>query len=197
MNPKAPKPKRGIPSGKSPLDNQRHEKFAQLVAKGKPDMQAYQTAYECSIEVANSNACRLRGNDGVRRRIKHLQQLVERKTVLSMVERREFLARVVRSNLATFDPSVDGDLIQEITEEDTPTGKKKKLKLPGKRECIMADAQLAGDLVEKVQMDGQVLHVVLTEGRRAELMEKRRAALARANVIEITDASQSQYQSNE
>jgi len=66
-----------------------------------------------------------------------------------MQERREFLARVVRLKMHTINLDVDGDLIQEIR----PTKMGTVLKVPGKRECIMADAELAGELIEKVDIN--------------------------------------------
>lgn len=80
------------------LVEQRHERFAQLVAtEGKSDILAYQEAYECSYEVANTNAWRLRGNEGISARIRDLQTLAAAGKVLSLIEKREFLASVVRT----------------------------------------------------------------------------------------------------
>lgn len=109
-------------------------------------MEAYQRVYGCTIQTAHKNATKLRANTGILARIAHLTAKTASGSVLTKLERREYLARVVRANVTTLDPATDGDLLQEVTEETTERGTKRKVKLPGKRECIMADAELAGDL---------------------------------------------------
>jgi phage terminase small subunit len=162
------------------LKNARHERFAQYVASGMTGAKAYKKVYRCGQVTAENNSVRLRGYELVSTRITELMERAAAKTVLSMQERRAFLADVVRADMAQFDPKTHGRLIQEITEEVKPDGTiKRKFKLPGKRECIMDDAKLAGDLVEKVQMEGAMVHMVLTDSRREELMAKKRQAMER------------------
>jgi hypothetical protein len=86
-----------------------------------------------------------------------------------MTERREFLARVVRANMSSLDLATDGDLVQEVTEEDTPSGYRRKVKLPGKRECIMADAELAGDLRPGANETPRVRLQVIAQGCKMAL----------------------------
>lgn len=140
------------------LDNPRHEKFAQLVAKGGiSDLRAYMAALDANEESANTNAWRLREDEGISARIRELQERAADKVVLSMAERRAFLARVVRANLTSFDFERDGDLLQELQEErigdDRGEILKRKIKLPGKRECVMDDARLAGELKETIAVE--------------------------------------------
>ena len=127
-----------------PLDNPRHERFAQLVSAAKmSDTEAYQIAYGCAYDQANSNAWRVKVEEGVRARIQYLQGLTAQQITLTSIERRAYLARVVRADPRKLGEA-DGDLIQEIT-HDPETGAVVKLKLPGKRECIETDAKLAGE----------------------------------------------------
>jgi hypothetical protein len=90
-----------------------------------------------------------------------------------MQERREFLARAVRAKLHQIDLEKDGDLIQEI--QDTESGR--KIKLPGKRECIMADAELAGELIEKHEIKDttprEPLNVLRERVRKARELHSR------------------------
>lgn len=72
---------------------------------------------------------------------------------MNMKERREFLARAVRIKLHELDLTKDGDLVQEIDYRgEDEGGGIKKMKLPGKRECVMDDAKLAGELVDKAEV---------------------------------------------
>lgn len=129
-----------------PLENLQHERFAQLVAAGEEQGKAYQRIYPgVSPASVHASASRLLRN--VKQRVQWLQGRSASATTLSMRERREFLARVVRSKLHALDLEKDGDLVQEIVyNSGEEGGGVKKLRLPGKRECIMADAELAGEL---------------------------------------------------
>lgn len=159
------------------LENTQHEKFAQLVAGGMDKTEAYQKIYnDATRDSAYSAGARLFGI--VRKRVRELQALSETHLVMDMQERRERLARITRADLASFDTAKDGDLIQEIDYNED--GTIKKIKLPGKRECILADAQLAGEMPEKqgqnINVGVSVNVVTITEERRRELIEKKRAA---------------------
>jgi hypothetical protein len=129
-----------------PLRNVEHERFCRIRASGavKTDWEAYQQAYDCSRETAESTAWSLKADLGISGRLSYLLQQSATAAVLSMKERRERLARVVRANVTKLDLDQDGDLVQEIT-HDPETGAVVKLKLPGKRECIETDAKLAGE----------------------------------------------------
>lgn len=163
------------------LDNPQHEKFAQLVAGGMDRTQAYQRVYnDASKDSALSAGARLFGI--VRPRIRFLQAQSATELVMDMQERREFLARVVRCQLHEIDFEKDGDLIQEIvrTEGTESRAGIEKLKLPGKRECIVTDAQLSGEMPDKsgptINLTNQINVLQITEAQRQELVEKRRQA---------------------
>lgn len=139
-----------------PLENQRHERFALFVAGGDVDATAYRKAFKCKQATADANATRMRDNDGIRARIAEIQRASATAKVLSMQERREFMARVVRLDMVSMDTKKDGDLVQEIITTTTKDGTTTKLKVPGKRECIMDDAKLAGELTERVEVSGTI-----------------------------------------
>lgn len=127
----------------------------------------------------------MRRNMDMRGRIKELQDASATASVMTAAERRERLTRMTRVNMASFDMERDGDLVQEIIyHEDGVTPK--KIKLPGKRECIMADAELAGEIPKhgvEVHHTGTIEHKhTITDERRQVLIEKRRAATARLDV---------------
>lgn len=141
------------------LKNQRHEAFAQNVARLDSDLEAYRKAFKCSRPNAIKNAWTLRENKGIAERIAELRQKAEKRTVLTMQERREWLARSVRANAKTLDLDKDGDLVEEIIVD----GDKTRVKLASKRACIMDDAKLAGDIIDKTDLttDGEALPTVM------------------------------------
>lgn len=142
------------------LENARHEAFAQAIARGMEAGEAYSQVYHDSEgRSAKSHGPRLAKNGVVRARIEELQKMGEDDTVLTMKERRRFFAKVARVDLLDFDPKRDGVLVQEVVEiisrgKDGEETIRKTIKVPGKRECIMDDAKLAGDLVDKVDVRG-------------------------------------------
>ena len=129
------------------LDNPRHERFANLVAKGDiTDTEAYQCALQTTWEAADGNAWRLRGDEGIAARIAYLQQVLRvdaRGTILTLKERREYLAKVVRTPIA--EVNEQSVLCQEVN-RDGETGAVTKIKMPGKLDALRLDAELAGEL---------------------------------------------------
>lgn len=163
------------------LENPQHEKFSQLVAGGMDKTEAYQRVYnDASKDSALSAGARLFGI--VRPRIRFLQAQSATELVMDMQERREFLARVVRCQLHEIDFEKDGDLIQEIVRTEGTESKAgiEKFKLPGKRECIMDDAKLSGELPDKpgptINLTNQINVLQITESQRQTLIAKRREA---------------------
>jgi phage terminase small subunit len=69
-------------SSAQPLKNQRHERFAQLIAKGKPASTAYiEAGY--SPAGAEPNGSKLIRNNKVAARIEHLKQTAAEKSLIS------------------------------------------------------------------------------------------------------------------
>lgn len=165
------------------LDNPRHEKFAQLIASGIDAKAAYARVYRgVRGESAEQGGSRL--SKTVKKRVRWLQSQSATATTLTMQERREFLARVTRARLDKLDLEKDGDLIQEIDYHDAESGGGlKKIKTPGKRECVMDDAKLAGEITNSglavnvnvgVAVGGQI-----TESERAVMIQKKRESVER------------------
>jgi len=163
------------------LDHSGWERFAQLVASGERGAAAYRSCYRARGASAEVGASRLLRNVKVSRRIAELKEAAATGAVMTLHERRVWLARVVRANIFMLDPAKDGDLIQEITSAEGSGGKITRIKFPSKPDCIMLDARLAGDLrgnalTVNVQGNGSAPGYVLTEERRMELVERRRRA---------------------
>jgi phage terminase small subunit len=69
-------------NGSTPLNNQRHERFAQLIAQGKSATSAYVEAGYASAS-ADSNAVRLMENQSITERTQYLKQQAARKAVVT------------------------------------------------------------------------------------------------------------------
>lgn len=136
------------------LDNQRHEHFCRAIARGMCGAEAYRKVYGKEVSGAKQMASELLQRPEIVDRVQDLMEASETEHILTMQERRRFIARVVRADLTNLDLEVDGDLIQEITRTEGTKDRAgiEKFKLPGKLESVMADAKLAGDLTEKSEI---------------------------------------------
>ena len=112
----------------SPLKNSKHEKFAQLVANGKSETDAYFDVYKTkSRNVARINASRLLTNASVRARVKMLQEENAKANALSRAEKRNILAGLARD---------------------------KKQSAKDRISAIQEDNKMTGDAEEKVNVNG-------------------------------------------
>ena len=87
----------------------RHEVFAQARARGETADAAYVAA---GYKRHDGNAARLSGNERILRRVQELQQASVTETMLTIREKREFFARLVRARLSELPD--DSDLWQEF-----------------------------------------------------------------------------------
>ncbi len=172
-----------------------------MAATGFTYAEAYSQVYGCSRKTAHESSSRLSKNIKFTSRVDEIRAIVGQKEqenakdlisafdgkLLTMLERRAFLARVVRIDMGSFDINKDGDLVQEMTTTEGPNGTTTKLKLPGKRECILLDAELAGELAKPgtTVNVGVAVQNVMTEDRAKQLQEKKRAALERRRVKQL------------
>lgn len=119
-----------------PLQDAQHERFACELAKGASQDEAYVLA---GFSRNRGNASRLNANENVFERVAWLKEQAATDTVLSIREKREFLARVVRTPIGEVDRT--SDLCQEVTETPDST----KYKMPDKLGAIRIDNDLAGE----------------------------------------------------
>lgn len=123
---------------------------------GKGGSDAYREVYGASPNAANANAARLLANDSVRRRVGELKEASATATVLSLREKREYLASLVR-------------------------GAGEEARLADRLRALELDAKLAGEFTEKFQHSGQVEHRhFLDEVTRRKIMELRARSMATA-----------------
>jgi hypothetical protein len=127
-----------------------HRKFCEAIVSGCTGVRAYALAYpRCSLKTARFNASHLRAKPHIQQEIARMRAQADAivgPTVLTLIEKRLWLARVVRANLAYLDPEIDGDLLVNLDIED---GRKqprvRKMRIANKLAAIRLDTRLAGD----------------------------------------------------
>lgn len=125
------------------LKNPKHERFAQERAKGLDADAAYQKA---GYRRDRGNAVRLTTKDSVSARIAEIQGKAETRAVLSIAEKREFLARVMRTPVGEVDHT--SPLCQERTFIEGQEETSVKVRMPDKLKAIQLDNDLAADGAE-------------------------------------------------
>lgn len=88
--------------GSKPLANNRHEAFARHCTEGKTDSEAYRKAGYKGDE-PRKRAAEIRANQDVAARIVWLKRAAQKKTFLTVEEKRDFLALAVRTPLSEID----------------------------------------------------------------------------------------------
>ena len=115
------------------LKNARHEKFAQGIAKGLSQRNAYRAAFPSSLDwkdtTVDSKASVLAKNGKVLERVKELAEKSTSKAVMTAQERKEWLTGIVKNDL-------------EATKE--------RLK------AVDILNRMEGSYIEKVELNGQV-----------------------------------------
>jgi hypothetical protein len=164
--------------------NPRQRKFAELAATGIPAGRAYEQAgYNAkSALVADSAAARLSANVKVAAYVREIRAAAAEQgkddAILTIREKREYLARVVRTPIG--DVTTDSDLCQEHARTDGPESSFEKFKMPGKLEAIKLDSLLAGELADP-NKHGDVnvsVNVTVSAEKLREIQDRRKAALA-------------------
>lgn len=151
MNPEA----LPIPLPKEP----RHQRFADLVLRGRPLVDAYQEAgFKCSRATANANAKKLRKRPDVEAYIRAIQTTAADDTALSVKEILHYCARVVRTPITKLDPrdpeDKNADLIKSFTINETESGSSFRLDKHCPFKAIDTHMKLSGDDQEANMMAG-------------------------------------------
>lgn len=130
------------------LKNSKHERFAQLVAAGESQGQAWASVYKTTLEVGMASSSRaLRDVKGLSDRILELKQASATSNTLTMQERRECLAELKRCVVNQL--SLDSPLINRIKRTFGESGESVEIWLPDKLRAIELDARLSGELIDK------------------------------------------------
>ena len=129
----------------------RQARFCHLLSLGMPTGQAYIEAGYLRKDGkipdgrdAMHHGCRLLQEPKVKAYYASLRETAFLANVLSLAEKRSFLADIVRTPIGTVD--INDKLAQAVRYKD---GEMVELKIPDKISALKLDAQLAGELVEK------------------------------------------------
>lgn len=128
-----------------PLKNQRHERFALLVAKGKSATAAYKEVYGGSEKSAEAHGSRLVRNGKVKERIAAIQTAAAKKVQWSIAERLDFFRE------AALTPPNNITLTSRICQGLRVTKFGDYLLLPDKLKAAVEYGRLAGDYKEIVK----------------------------------------------
>jgi hypothetical protein len=117
-----------------------HRKFCEGIVTGLSGVRAYALAYpRCSLKTARLNASHLRAKPHIQGEIAPLRAQADASSgsaVLALIEKRRWLARVVRANLALLNPKIDGELLVSLYVDEA-------LKKPHMRKICIADKVVA------------------------------------------------------
>ena len=142
-----------------PLKKEEHEEFAKHYAVSRNASQAWQHATGVFSDHSNANGSKWLKNGSIAARVEWLVAEAERRlreveensqapTILAIMEKRLFLARVVRTPIGEVDES--SDLCQSC-EIDDKGGR--KYKMPDKLRAIQLDNDLSGEGSEAKSAD--------------------------------------------
>lgn len=166
------------------LKNAQHERFANEIAKGRDNTSAYQAAYPKSSRVAaRKGGSRLLTNEDIQGRIVDLQRKTEDKTTLSIMEKRQFYALIVRTPIGEIDDN--HPLCQAVKRTETKDGGSVEFKMPDKLRATELDNELSGHVKQvgtTVNVGVAVNNITATEEQRTELISRKRAAAERAKL---------------
>src|SRR6185369_9587409 len=127
-----------------------HRKFCEAIVSGLTGVRAYALAYpRCSLKTARFNASHLRAKPPIQQEIARMRaqaDAVVGPVVLTLIEKRLWLARVVRANLFRLDPEIDGDLLVSFhVEKEDKKRQVSRIRIFNKLAAISLDTRLAGN----------------------------------------------------
>lgn len=177
-----------------PLKNAKHEAFAQAVATGTSGSEAYTLTIGGKGASARAAAARLLAKDSVRARVAAVQSGQKLKaTHLTIEEKRDLFADVKRTAIADIDEH--SPLCQEVSYFYGEGGLliRKKIKMIDKLKAVEMDNQIAGHTTAAaniVNIQNNTLNVLaMSEPRRRELMDKKRAAIEKRLALPLKSAN--------
>jgi len=132
----------------------RHQRFADLVLRGRPLVDAYlEAGFRCTRRAANASAPRLLSKRDVASYIDAIKTAAAERdkedSILSVLEKRRFLARIVRTPLAALRPGdpddPNGDLIKSHTLSEGETSRSERIEKLDPLKALEIDNTLSGD----------------------------------------------------
>lgn len=165
------------------LGNPKHERFAQELARGKSQAEAYETA---GYKPSEQHACRLARNGKISARVAKLLEGAAKRAEISIADVISELAKIGFANMADYmragpdgDPYLDfsalsrdqAAALSEVTVEDFKDGRgedaravrRVKFKLSDKRAALVDIGKHLGAFVDRVELTGKDGGTIKTE----------------------------------
>lgn len=150
-------------------DKQRE--FAMLYVKYGNAGKAYREAYGKNGEVKDStcysNASKLLNNAKVLIEVDRIREEVEKEGLLTITEKRKFLADVVKTSIGEIDEH--SPLCQRYEESSTADGHREVFVMPSKLEAIKIDNEMMGHGSKRLELTGKDGGPILSETSIPEL----------------------------
>lgn len=131
--------------------------FCRLYVEYSNATRAYREAYGKSSEVkestCRSNASKLLTNTNILTEIERIRSEIDKAAVLSLQEKRKFLANVIRTPIHEVDR--DSPLCQTYEYSSTNDGSKEIIKMPSKLEAIKIDNDMMGHGNKRLELTGK------------------------------------------
>lgn len=159
------------------LDNPRHERFCQLVAKGASYQSAYGQIYEKQGRYAANAGSRLMDDEGIRNRVGELQSEGASDTIITLKDGHKFLKQVMDCKPGEIDETSPLCQSYKITPES------REYKLPDKLRAVEIAMKLQGHMRDGGEAKQQIVNVNITLPRSLleQIQEKRRLSLVGGN----------------
>lgn len=150
--------------------NSRQLKFCRLIVSGESIAQSHRRAgYSCpTIEGHGANGIRLLKQDRIKSEIAKLREKAFERDVLTFAEKRNFLARAVRTSVSAI--NADSDLAQEVVEEvDAQGNVRRKIKAVDKLRAVEIDNRMSGDnFADREPQNSNPFMLIVAMGKDAE-----------------------------
>lgn len=150
-------------------DKQRE--FARLYVKYGNAAKAYREAYGKGKEIKDStcytNASKLLRNAKVLIEVDRIREEVEKEGLLSIAEKRKFLADVVKTPIG--EVGQDSNLCQSYEYSSTADGSREVIRMPSKLDAIKIDNEMMGHGSKRLELTGKDGGPILSETSIPEL----------------------------
>jgi hypothetical protein len=162
------------------LKNQRHEVFAQGIAKGLSASDAFRVVTPGNPKNVDIKACQMRRQAGVEERIAELRRENDKKATLSRAQALKWLTRVITTGAGDVGPHDALCQSHKVTSGDG--WESHEIRVPDKLGAIQQLAKMCNwNAPEKFQVGGDTLSAYLVALRAKPIFEFERPALPLEN----------------
>lgn len=139
-----------------PLKNAKREKYVQNLIKGMTQRPAYKDAFKATYkdEVIDRRASELFNTSEVQGRYKELMEKMEKHTIMSALERKEWLTKVV-----------NGEIKEQMTiyEDGNPFTREVESNLNTKIKALDTLNKMSGDYIQDIRLSGDKNNPIYTQ----------------------------------